>query len=88
MTQGCVTQAIQTKFLGPTNSHGSRIKAWCQAKSIIRPVDHGLSIEARHYSVAMELCNLLGWQEHGPLIQGALPDPSNGYCFVQSNAKG
>ncbi|QOR55742.1 MAG: hypothetical protein YHS30scaffold667_38 [Phage 65_10] len=27
-------QAIQTKYLGPTNLKGSRIKAWCDAGSL------------------------------------------------------
>ena len=81
--QRFMTQAIQTKYLGPTNTHGSRIKAWCQARAIIRPVDHSLSMENRHHDVAMELADMLDWP--GPWYGGALPDPSTGYAFVQLN---
>lgn len=82
-TQRMMTQAIQTKFLGPTNTHGSRIKAWCQAKSIIRPVDYSLNMEDRHRVVAMELAAMLDWQ--GDWYGGALPGNDAGYAFVQPN---
>ncbi|TXH40544.1 MAG: hypothetical protein E6Q97_39425 [Desulfurellales bacterium] len=36
-------QAIQTRYLGPTNSRGSRIKAWCDRGSITIPYPHHLS---------------------------------------------
>ena len=84
-TQRFVTQAIQTKYLGPTNTHGSRIKAWCEAKSIIRPVDHSLNEAERHHAVAMELAAMLAWP--GEWYQGGLPSPSTGYCFVQPNLR-
>lgn len=41
-------QAIQTKFLGPTNTRGSRIKATCWLTSITVSWDHGANSEENH----------------------------------------
>jgi hypothetical protein len=38
-------QAIVTKFLGPTDHRGSRIKATAEAGSITVSWDHGLGVE-------------------------------------------
>lgn len=73
-------QAIQTKYLGPSNSHGSRIKATCQAKSITRARDYHLNGEDDHRRVARELAQEMGW--HGHWVQGCLP--SGDYAFVSS----
>jgi hypothetical protein len=35
-------QAIQTKWLGPTNFRGSRVKAFCEAGSLTMGWEHGL----------------------------------------------
>lgn len=43
-------QAIQTKFLGPTNTRGSRIKATCWLTSIIIAWDHSLNVEENHHA--------------------------------------
>lgn len=54
-------QAITTKYLGPTNFRGSRIKAYCQAGSITIPFDHSLSGEEVYAKAAWALCKKLGW---------------------------
>ena len=41
-------QAIQTKFLGPTNTRGSRVKATCWLKSVTIAWDHALNVEDNH----------------------------------------
>ncbi|NBV78014.1 hypothetical protein EBR66_07650 [bacterium] len=41
-------QAIVTKYLGATNSRGSRIKATCEAGSATVAYDYGLSDYERH----------------------------------------
>lgn len=41
-------QAIQTKFLGPTDTCGSRIKATCWLKSVTVSWEYGLSSEENH----------------------------------------
>ena len=35
-------QAIQTKYIGPTNTKGARIKAFCAAGSITIPYNYEL----------------------------------------------
>jgi hypothetical protein len=54
-------QAIETKFLGPTNFRGSRIKASAQAGSITVSYDHALSSEENHTAAARALASKLGW---------------------------
>lgn len=41
-------QAIQTKFIGPTNTKGSRVKASCWLGSVTVSWDHALNSEANH----------------------------------------
>lgn len=75
-------QAIITKYLPPTQSRGSRIKASCQSGSITVPYDDG-----GHNNPHLIACNALraklGWGEdtHGRMVEGGLPDGS-GSCFV------
>lgn len=73
-------QAIETKYIGPTDTKGARIMARCDAKRIVRSVDHSLNIEDRHGHVASELIHILGW--HGHWVCGAVPSNSMGYVFV------
>ena len=47
-------QAITTKFLGPTNTRGSRVKATCWLKTVTVSWDHSASIEENH-NAAIEL---------------------------------
>lgn len=46
--KGDIMQAIQTKFFGPTNTRGSRIKATCWLTSITVSYDHSASVEENH----------------------------------------
>ena len=71
-------QAIKTKWIGPTNYHGSRIKAKCEAKTIIIQWDHAISVEDNHTAAAKELAEALKWS--GFWLGGALP--GSGYAFV------
>lgn len=69
---------ITTKYIGPTNTKGSRIKATCQAKSITRSWDYALNADENHRAVAGELAQLVGWA--GNWRMGA--DSGAGYVFV------
>ena len=53
-------QAIETKFLGPTNTKGARIKASVYAKSITVPYAYE-GIDASHDEAARVLIHKLGW---------------------------
>lgn len=76
-------QAIQTKYIGPTNTRGSRIKAWCDAGSVTIGYPHELSGQAVYRAAAEALADKLGWNtpHYAKLLGGALPN-NGGYCFV------
>ena len=74
-----VTQAIETKYLGPTNTKGGRIKATAWAGSVTLPYDHALSAEKNHKKAAFALLLKLRW--NGTYAQGANVK-GDGYHFV------
>jgi hypothetical protein len=76
-----IVQAITTKFIGPTNYRGSRIKAKAAAGSLTVSYSHALNAEQNHAAAAKALSDKLGWSEYGTWHQGGLPD-NRGYCFV------
>ena len=67
-------QAIQVKYLGPTNYRGSRYKATAAAGSITVGVDAALDIEGNVIAAAQALCDKFGWSKdmvHGKLADGS-----------------
>lgn len=54
-------QAIVTRYLGPTNFRGSRVKATCEALSVTISWDHALNSTGNHTRAAKELASRLGW---------------------------
>jgi hypothetical protein len=78
-------QAIITKYFGPTNSRGSRIKATCAAGSVTISYPHELSGQACHRAAADALVQKMGWNDahYGGLLGGQLP--SGEYVFVFNN---
>lgn len=72
-------QAITTKYLGPTNHRGARIKASAQAGSVTVSWDHSMSPQQNHVEAARALALVYGWD--GVWIGGALPH-GTGYAFV------
>jgi hypothetical protein len=82
-------QAIHTKYIGPTNTRGSRIKATCDAGSVTIPYPHELSDQACHRAAAVALVVKLGSDDphYGAgLLGGELPNNA-GYCFILDNAQ-
>jgi len=85
-------QTIITKYLGPTNYRGSRIKAMQSARgfnserpySITRSWDYSLETNQNHMEVAKEFADKMGWK--GDWIGGSL-DSNGGYVFVNSTWK-
>jgi hypothetical protein len=75
-------QAIQTKFLGPTNSRGSRVKAFAAAGSVTISWDHRLNPEQNHRAAAEMFANRMNWT--GKWFAGTLP--SGDMVFI--NAEG
>jgi len=54
-------QAIKTRYIGPTNSKPARIKASCEAGSIIISWPHELNVEDAHTFAAIRLIKKLNW---------------------------
>lgn len=74
-------QAITTKYIGPTNTRGSRVKARCEAGSITVHWDHALDVEDNHTVAAKTLRTKLGWDQdcYPNMYRGGTKD---GYVFV------
>jgi hypothetical protein len=72
-------QAIVTKYLGPTNTRGSRISVRAQAGRRIYAWDDGLDVDENHTVAAHRFANTMGWSTR--LVGGAMPD-NTGYVFV------
>lgn len=78
-----IVQAIETRYLGPTNTKGSRIKACAGAGSVTVPYDYGMSTERAHAAAAKALRAKLGWTD-GHWAQGGNVK-GNGYVFVRAD---
>lgn len=73
-------QAIETKFLGPTNTRGARVKAACEAGSVTMSWDYGLNTEGNHDAALEALVTKLGW--FGVWARGWLPNVGNVYVSI------
>lgn len=91
-------QAIQTKYFGPTNARGSRIKATAPAGSMTVPYDHALNIDQNHKAAATALANKFGWLTGKPdqseprshwrwLASGTLADGSQVHVLLHEDAE-
>jgi len=78
-------QAIQTRYLSPTNHKGGRIKAWAKAGSVTIGYPHQFSGQACHRAAAEELAKKLGWvgEYYGELLGGQLQN--HDYVFIFNN---
>lgn len=75
-------QAITTKFIGPTDTKGSRIKARCQAGSVTIAFPYS---DNDHAHAVLALCVKLGW--NGRWVGGGLPDgTSDAFVCVDAGA--
>lgn len=75
-------QAIITKFLGPTNYKGARVKAYASSArpSVTIPWDHAWSSEQNHTFAARILAERLGWT--GTLQAGVISAGSVAHVFI------
>lgn len=76
-------QAIQTRYIGPTNFRGARVKAQADAGALVVSWDHALNAEGNHRAAAEALRTKLGWnaEHYGCLIGGSLPGKGYAFCF-------
>jgi|DEB0MinimDraft_6_1074348.scaffolds.fasta_scaffold03138_7 hypothetical protein len=71
-------QTITTKYLGPTNHRGSRVKAVCSAKSITIDWNHSLNSDENHWNAAEQLIRDLSWHNNvSQWVAGHLPEGSS-----------
>jgi len=73
-------QAITVKYLGPTNTQGSRFKATHpgKAKSVTLPRDYALSAAENEWQAAKALIIELGWDENvSEWVRGTVNERGN-----------
>ena len=66
-------KAIITKYIGPTDTRGSRIKASDEDGNSIT-IGYDYAAESAHVVAARKLCEKMNW--HGELVEGGLGDRS------------
>jgi len=54
-------QTIRTRYLGPTNSKGSRFSAQCEGARVYMPYNYALDAAGNHKAAAQLLIAKLGW---------------------------
>jgi len=75
-------QAIVTKYIGPTNTRGSRVKATAAAGSLTLAWDDSLNSERNHTRAAQALAEKFGW---GGKWYAGVPPTDVGFCFVNAD---
>lgn len=78
-------QAIVTRYLGPTDRRGARVKATAAAGSVTVSWDHALDQAANHAAAAQALAAKFGWG--GRWYAGGLPDEA-GNVYVDASEYG
>ena len=74
-------QAICTKYIGPSNTRGARIKAYCESGlSVTVPFNHAMSGQAVHFAAVVEFCKRYpNWGPAGTYRAGSI---KGGYAWV------
>jgi hypothetical protein len=75
-------QAIVTKYIGPSNIRGSRVKATAAAGSVTLHWDSSLNSDDNHARAAEALATKYGWR--GNWYGGGMPD-GRGNVYVCSD---
>lgn len=80
-------QAIQTRFIGPSNVRGSRIKAYSEGfpRGVITGYDHALSVEENHDAALKAFVDRREWW--GVWARGAAPDKRGNVYVCISRAR-
>lgn len=70
--------SLQTRYLGPTNTKGSRIQVCCRETKRYFPYPYELNSDQAHAWAAAQYCQEMGWS--GTMVMGATG--MGGYAFV------
>lgn len=81
MTTRMIVQAIETRYFGPSNVRGARVKAISAAGTVTLGWDHALNPEGNHLAAALALCAKFDWK--GNLAQGVLESGSHVFVFTE-----
>lgn len=74
---------IRTKYLGPTNYRGGRVKAsTISGKSVTLDWDHGANVETNHKRAAIALAGQMEW----PGRWVGCSNEGGGYLFAYAQA--
>jgi len=57
-------QTITVQVLGPTNTKGTRVKASCEAGSVVLPWDHTLGVNDNTNRAVRRLLKKIDWHGH------------------------
>ena len=82
-------QAIETKYIAPTNHKGTRIRATCAAKTVIFNWNDELDVEANHVCAALKLVSpsYLNWlNDNITLKTGCLKSGNYVHVLVERGA--
>jgi hypothetical protein len=79
-------QAITTKYLSPTNTRNTRVKATAAAGSVTVSWDHALDDRQNHAAAASALATKNGWT--GDFVAGGMADGSRVFVNVSDDGDG
>lgn len=79
-------QAIKCKYLGPTNTKGSRIRVTCAAKTKLVEWKSELNTDENYYQAAFQVATELNWLAKCDLVGGVTK--SGVYVFVLTPKEG
>ena len=77
-------QAITVKYMGPTTHRGARMRASCEAGSIIVPWDYAQNPERNAVAACEALLAKLRWD--GTYFGGLLPSGAWAFCTDAGDA--
>lgn len=81
-----IYQAIQTRYIGPTNYRGSRVKATAETGSVTLSWDNALNATDNHRIAAEALANRHGWISNGArLVGGCISGPGFVWTVVDAD---
>lgn len=63
-------QSIQTKFIGPTNTKGSRVRATCWLGGVTLGWNHALNQKENHLEALQAMCDKMNDSREGDLKWG------------------
>ena len=81
-------QAIRTRYLGPTNTHGARVKA-ISASGLSATVarDYEKDVESDERRAAVALCRKLGWSGCNQMIRAGLTNEESVFVSLPPSCK-